>query len=165
MSHLIEANGDGVCEPVNPGGHAAWGIRVCVDGKEVHTAGGYCGHGPTMSNNVAEYSAAIAVFKWVIQSDLNGILHLRMDSKLVICQLAGEQCSTCKFKNWKIHGGLYVPFYKEATQLLKIVMKTLGGVKLEWIPREQNSECDYHSKKVLLDMGIKFKIQPEEVKP
>jgi len=162
--HLIEAWFDGVCEPVNPGGHAAWGIRVCVDGKESHTAGGYCGAGEGMSNNVAEYSGVIAAMKWVRQAGLAGILTIRGDSKLVIQQLN---------RAWKAKEGhyvgaqfvrhLYFPFYQEAAAILDELKHTLGGVELVWIPRDENAACDYYSKKVLLDRGIKFRIQPTGV--
>jgi ribonuclease HI len=155
--HKIEAWGDGVCEPTNPGGHAAWGIRICVDGAEVHTAGGYVGCSKEMSNNVAEYSAFCAIARWVRTSDLRGILTVRMDSKLVINQLAGK---------WKVNGGFYYPYFLEARQLLSELKGLLGGVELVWIPRDKNAECDKYSKKVLLDRGVKFRIQPqtEEVK-
>ena len=150
--YKIEAWFDGVCEPTNPGGHAAWGIRICVDGKEVHTAGGYVGCSKEMSNNVAEYSGICAVFRWVRSSDLKGILTIRGDSKLVIMQLSGK---------WKVNGGYYHPYYLEARELLKELRGILGGVELIWIPREKNSECDVYSKKVLIDRGIRFRIQPE----
>lgn len=155
MSHQIEAWFDGVCEPVNPGGHAAWGIRICVDGEEVHTAGGYVGCARETSNNVAEYCGCIAAMKWVRQSDLRGILTIRGDSKLVINQLRGA---------WRVHGGFYLTYYREAVEILDELRGLLGGVELLWIPREQNSACDYYSKKVLLDRGVKFRIQPERVK-
>ena len=58
---MIEAWFDCCCEPRNPGGHAAWGGAVYVDGESIFRAGGYCGFGPQMSNNVAEYSAFCAV--------------------------------------------------------------------------------------------------------
>lgn len=150
--HQIEGWFDGVCEPINPGGHAAWGIRIVVDGAEVHTAGGYVGCSKEMSNNVAEYSGVIALMRWVRASDLRGVLTIRGDSKLVIKQLAGE---------WRVHGGYYKPYYDEAVALLAELKTLLGGVSLEWIPRERNAVCDVYSKKVLLDRGVKFRIQPE----
>lgn len=93
----IEGWFDGVCEPRNPGGHAAWGALVKQDGQTIWSQGGYCGAGPQMSNNVAEYSGMIAVLervKW-----LPGSLTIRGDSMLVIGQLTGE---------WRVRGGLYM---------------------------------------------------------
>ena len=153
MGQLIEAWGDGVCEPRNPGGHAAYGILIKVDGKVVCGRGGYIGFGPKMSNNVAEYSAAISVFDEILNRQLQGIVHLRMDSKLVICQLNGK---------WKVHGGFYVPYHHNAKHLLSVLKERVqGNVILEWIPREQNGECDTISKDVLRKHGIRFRIQPE----
>jgi ribonuclease HI len=142
-------------EPVNPGGHAAWGIRICIDGAEVHSAGGYLGCTKELSNNCAEYAGISAVMRYVRAEDLKGILTIRGDSKLVINQLAGK---------WKVNGGYYYPYYLEAKELLKELRGLLGGVELIWIPRSENGECDKWSKKVLLDRGIKFRIQPEPVK-
>jgi ribonuclease HI len=78
-----------------------------------------------------------------------GVALIRGDSKLVVMQINGK---------WKIHGGLYVPFYKQAKALWA---KLKDRARLEWIPREQNDICDVLSKKVLHDMGVVFKLQPE----
>lgn len=144
--HRIEAWFDGVCEPRNPGGHAAWGALVRVDDVDVYSAGGYCGVGPAMSNNVAEYSGFCAALEEA--SKHAGTITLRGDSKLVIMQLQGK---------WKVNGGLYFPFYLEAK---KLYVANKDRLKLQWIPREKNDVCDVLSKKVLLDRGIEFRIQP-----
>lgn len=148
----IEAWFDGVCEPRNPGGHAAWGIRICVDGEEIHTEGGYVGCSTEMSNNVAEYCGVCAVMRWVCASGLTGALTIRGDSKLVISQLS---------KRWRVNGGLYYPYYLKAVDLLGTLRRKIGvEVVFQWIPRQQNSDCDYYSKKVLRDRGVRFRIQP-----
>ena len=144
---MIEGYFDGVCEPRNPGGHAAWGALVKIDGNEVMAQGGYCGVGKKMSNNVAEYSAFIAVAEEIAKHP--GIAIIRGDSKLVINQLNGE---------WGVNGGLYVPFYERA---MKLWTKLRDRTQLMWVPRDENSVCDVLSKQVLKDMGIKFRIQPE----
>ena len=144
---MIEGWFDGVCEPRNPGGHAAWGALVKIDDKEVMAKGGYCGVGPKMSSNVAEYSAFIAVAEEIMKHP--GVAIIRGDSKLVICQLNGA---------WGVNGGLYVPFYEKAMVLWSKLRKR---ARLEWIPREENDVCDYLSKKELHDRGVKFRIQPE----
>lgn len=144
---MIEGWFDGCCEPRNPGGHAAWGAAVHVDGVSVYRAGGYCGFGPKMSNNVAEYSAFCAVARECMK--YTGLIHIRGDSKLVVMQLAGR---------WKINGGLYMPFHQEAKALWS---KIKDRAHLEWIPREENDICDVLSKQVLKDRGVVFRIQPE----
>lgn len=144
---MIEAYFDGCCEPRNPGGHAAWGAVVLIDGQTVYSAGGYCGVGPKMSNNVAEYSGFVAVATECLKH--SGPCIIRGDSKLVVMQLTGK---------WNVNGGLYSPFYREALPLWKQLKER---ARLEWIPREKNEICDVLSKQVLKDMNITFRIQPE----
>jgi ribonuclease HI len=142
---------DGCCEPKNPGGHAAWGAALDVSGAPVYRAGGYCGVGPAMSNNVAEYSAFIAVATECLKYP--GVALIRGDSKLVVMQLNGK---------WAVHGGLYKPFYEQAKAVWS---KLKSRARLEWIPREQNDVCDELSKRVLKDMGIRFMLQPDWDEP
>jgi ribonuclease HI len=147
MSARIKAWFDGVCEPVNPGGHAAFGAAVVVDGMTVLATGGYVGNGALMSNNCAEYSGFIAAAEECMKHA--GVVIIRGDSKLVVNQLQGL---------WKVNGGLYMPYYQRAIVLwsqLKI------RTRLEWIPRDQNEVCDDLSKQVLRDRGVQFRIQPE----
>jgi ribonuclease HI len=134
-------------EPKNPGGHAAWGALVKIGGKDVYAQGGYCGVGPSMSNNVAEFAAFIAVAEECLKHP--GVILIRGDSKLVVMLLNGK---------WKSHGGFYKPYYDKA----KILWSQLKSrAKLEWVSRVENSVCDYLSKQVLKDRGVVFKIQPE----
>lgn len=144
---MIEAYFDGCCEPRNPGGHAAWGAVVLVDGESVYRAGGYCGFGPKMSNNVAEYSAFIATATECLKHP--GPCIIRGDSKLVVMQLTGK---------WNVNGGLYKPFFDQALVLWR---KLRDRTRLQWIPREENDLCDVLSKQVLKDMNVVFRIQPE----
>ena len=113
----------------------------------MYREGGYCGVGDGMSNNVAEYSAFCAVARECMKHP--GVIWIRGDSKLVVMQVTGK---------WKIHGGLYVPYFQEAKSLWQQIK---DRAKLTWIPREQNDICDVLSKKVLKDMGVVFKLQPE----
>ncbi len=143
---MIEAWFDGVTEPKNPGGHAAYGILVKLNGQIVLGKGEYVGFGPAMSNNVAEYAGIIALLEFIpTLPPQPGVIY--GDSKLVIMQLNGE---------WQARGGLYFPFFERAKELYEPLR---SRIRLEWVPREQNEECDYFSKKVLLDRGIKFRMQ------
>jgi ribonuclease HI len=159
-----------VSEPSNPGGHAAYGALVKVNGETKFSEGGYVCHGPTASNNVAEYSGMLSVLRWL---DANAgpepiEILIRGDSKLVINQLAGAwntNCTKCgkplkRCFCGQTTPGLYYPIYEKARDLLA-VLKTRYKIKLTWIPRDENAICDVLSKKVLLDMGIVFRIQPE----
>src|SRR6266576_1071736 len=153
MGQLSEGWWDACTEPVNPGGHGAWGCLVKVDGQVGHTASGYVGHGPDVSNNVSEYQGFISLVDWILNQNMLGVTIIRGDSKLVIKQLS---------KEWKVKGGLYLPYYYKAVHLLTILKeRTENNVSLEWVPREKNSEADILSKDVLRRMGIKFRLQPE----
>lgn len=144
---MIECWFDGVCEPSNPGGHAAYGVLIKVDGKVVLAEGHYVGNGPGMSNNVAEYSGMLRILQEIAKYP--GPVTISGDSKLVICQLN---------KQWKVNGGRYFPYYQQCVPLYEAER---NRIRTFWIPREQNGECDKLSKKVLLDMGIVFRLQPE----
>jgi ribonuclease HI len=144
---MLIAHFDGCCEPRNPGGHAAWGAILLRDNEVIWQDKGYCGVGPKMSNNVAEYSGICAVLARLHQEQ--EICLIRGDSKLVIMQLQHK---------WKINGGLYIPYYAKAATLYQPIK---NRIKFEWIPRDQNGVCDVLSKAVLKDMGVKFRIQPE----
>ena len=127
-----------------------------MDGEVRFSEGKLVIQGLNASNNVAEYSGFCAVLDYLLCQKLRGVVIIRGDSKLVIQQMNGL---------WKVHGGHYVPFYHKAKHLLTVLReRNEGNVKMEWIPREENGECDEFSKDVLRRMGIKFKIQPEEPK-
>ncbi len=58
MDTLIVVHIDGLCEPVNPGGTATFGYVIRDDsGSILASKSGIVGKGPTMTNNVAEYTA------------------------------------------------------------------------------------------------------------
>lgn len=138
---MIEAYFDGVTEPVNPGGHGAYGVLVKMDGETILAEGVYVGHGPKISNNVCEYAGACAVFREIAKYPGHGA-YVKGDSRLVVCQLLGL---------WEVHGGLYVPYYREA---LRLYDPLRARVKLDWVPRDRNSECDELSKGVLRKRGV-----------
>jgi ribonuclease HI len=150
---MIEAWFDGVCEPKNPGGHAAYGVLVKVDSQIVLAEGKYVGVGSKMSNNVAEYSGCIAAFEEILKHA--GPAIVRGDSKLVIYHLSPDPSIGRK---WNINGGLYMPYYTKAVELWR---RLQDRSMLEWVSRDQNGECDHYSKQVLRDMGVKFRIQKE----
>lgn len=148
----ITAYFDGCCEPVNPGGHASFGAVVLIDGETVFEASEYVGHGPAMSNNVAEYSGCIAVLKHLIARedfDKDQPVTVFGDSKLVVMQLT---------KKWKVKRGLYVPFYHAAAGLVQC----FNNLRLQWIPRDQNSLADALSKRALKDRRVEFRLQKED---
>jgi ribonuclease HI len=145
---LIEGWFDGVCEPCNPGGHVAYGATVKIDGQIVFEEGQYVGVGQGMSSNVGEYAGVIAVLRYLQEVEGSAIVH--GDSKLVVEQLNGR---------WQVKHGAYVPYYHQAKAIWD---KVRDHCQLLWIPREQNTVCDVLSKRVLKDMGVEFRIQPED---
>jgi ribonuclease HI len=152
MTNLIEAFFDGVCEPRNPGGHAAYGALIKQNGTVSWQEGGYVGQGPDMSNNVAEYAGMVALLRKLAELPLGAVI-IRGDSKLVINQLSGK---------WRVKGGHYVPYYRQARELLiQEMARREGNIKLEWVRRNENGDCDTLSKAVLKERGVEFRIQPE----
>jgi len=167
---MIEAWFDGCCEPKNPGGHAAYGALVKIDGQTVFSEGKYVCGGPTASNNVAEYSGILALLRWIEANAGEECkqITIRGDSKLVINHLAGKwntNCTNCgnplkRCFCGKKTPGLYFPYYEQARDLFAVLNRR-HKIKLQWVPRDENSICDVLSKAVLKDRGVKFRIQPE----
>lgn len=151
---MIEAWFDGCCEPVNPGGTAAYGAVIIKDGQRVWSQSQIFvpvkGREKETSNNVAEYQGFLAILNQLIAMNLEQEeIRIYGDSNLVIQQMKGY---------WKIKQGHYVPFAHAARKLLVKFPRLI----LRWIPREQNSLADELSKDQLRGAGIKFRIQPED---
>jgi ribonuclease HI len=103
---------DGACEPVNPGGMAAYGAVIIQDGQHIWECSKLFypeqGKEDQTTNNVAEYCGLIAVLEHLI--DL-GAQHEPImvygDSKLVIQQMFGQwklndhQLKAGGFKNFR----------------------------------------------------------------
>jgi ribonuclease HI len=124
---------DGLCEPVNPGGVAAYGFVVYSDGRRLHAGRGVAGAGylgGDVTNNVAEYTALIKALEWLVENGFSGEeLVVRGDSQLVIRQLNGE---------YAVKSPRIAPLYARVKELLRFFQ----NVKLEWVPRELNAEAD-----------------------
>lgn len=145
----IEVWYDGCCEPKNPGGNAAFGALIKIDGITVWTASQFIGSGQGMSNNVAEYSGMIGVLEELLIRGLQKEkILVRGDNMMTIEQMAG---------NWRARGGLYIPYYLKCKELVKKFKR----IKFQWIPREENPEADELSKQILVNRGVQFRIQPE----
>jgi probable phosphoglycerate mutase len=85
------------------------------------------------SNNVAEYSGLIAGLEAAVEIDPSADVHVRMDSKLVIEQMAGR---------WKIKHDDMRRLALQARELAATIRDAGGSVSYEWIPREQNKDAD-----------------------
>lgn len=133
------ANCDGLCEPVNPGGTAAYGWLVQERGKTLAQGYAVIGSGPGMTNNVAEYHALIALLRWLLQADRpeNLSVTIRMDSQLVVNQVNGR---------WAVRSALLFPLFMEACSLIR-TLREKHRVHLIWVPREENVAADTLSRK------------------
>ena len=124
---------DGLCEPVNPGGVATYGVLIKKAGGTVFEDSGLALAKPwtlEASNNVAEYSAAIRALEWLNEHDLqDSPVVLRGDSRLIINQLKGT---------FKVKAARILDLNKRAAALLS----KFTNLKLEWVDRSKNSEAD-----------------------
>lgn len=126
---------DGSTEPKNPYGHTSYGALVKINGRVVLEESGYVGVGEGMSNNVGEYSGAIAVMEYLIKKKIY-VAVIFGDSRLVVRQMN---------KKMKARSGMYMPYFIKARKL----KAELPDVKFIWIPREQNSHADYLSRQAI----------------
>ena len=120
---VIEADGGSRGNPGQSGSGAV--VIDPVTGEILAEIGLY---GGIASNNVAEYKAMIAGVRRAIEIDPDAVLHVRMDSKLVVEQMSGR---------WKIKHPDMAKLAAEAREVL-----TGTPVSFEWIPREINTRAD-----------------------
>jgi broad specificity phosphatase PhoE/ribonuclease HI len=122
-SYVVEADGGSRGNP-GPAGYGA--VVKDADGQVVAEAAESIG---TATNNVAEYRGLIAGLEALVALGAEGaVVTVRMDSKLVIEQMAGR---------WKVkHEGLR-PLALEAAALARRFRVTWT-----WIPREKNTHAD-----------------------
>ncbi|MGW2217326.1 reverse transcriptase-like protein, partial [Nonomuraea sp. NPDC001684] len=124
-SYVIEADGGSRGNP-GPAGYGAV-VRDAADGQVLAEAAEAIG---VATNNVAEYRGLIAGLTAVLGVGGEGAeVAVRMDSKLVIEQMAGR---------WKIKNEGLRPLALEAGALAR----RLRVVEWTWIPREHNKNAD-----------------------
>jgi ribonuclease HI len=115
----------------NPG-PAALGVFIQTeDGKELASIGKRLGE---TTNNVAEYSAIVEAFNWLLDNKLKLAIeeiHFYMDSQLAYSQLNGLY----KIKNPQIREFVFEIRQKEAELGIPITYTH--------IPREQNKKADF----------------------
>lgn len=119
---IVEADGGSRGNP----GPASYGALV----RDADTGAVIAQRGETIgvaTNNVAEYSGLIAGLELVSEHAPGAQVEVRMDSKLVIEQMAGR---------WKIKHPDMVPLAAKARQLVP------PGTVWTWVPRENNKAAD-----------------------
>jgi len=121
-SVIVEADGGSRGNP----GNAAYGavLRDAETGAVIAERGERIG---VATNNVAEYRGLIAGLELYREYADGADLEVRLDSKLVVEQMAG---------NWKIKHPSMRPLAVEANKLAPF------GTRFVWVPREQNKEAD-----------------------
>ncbi len=119
---IIEADGGSRGNP----GPAAYGalVRDADTGEVIVECGESIG---TATNNVAEYRGLIAGLELAAEHAPDAAVEVRMDSKLVIEQMAGR---------WKIKHVDMKPLALQAQRLVS------GEVTWTWVPRESNKAAD-----------------------
>lgn len=122
QSIVIEADGGSRGNP----GLAAYGalVRDAATGRVIAERAEVIG---VATNNVAEYSGLIAGLELAREHAPEARLEVRMDSKLVIEQMAGR---------WKVKHPDMVPLSQRARRLAP------PDVTWTWIPRERNKAAD-----------------------
>jgi broad specificity phosphatase PhoE/ribonuclease HI len=119
---VVEADGGSRGNP----GPAAFGavLKDAETGEVIAEIGERIG---TVTNNVAEYSGLIAGLELAAEFAPEASVEVRMDSKLVVEQMAG---------NWKIKHPSMKPLAARAQALAP------AGTTYTWVPREQNLHAD-----------------------
>lgn len=129
---------DGLCEPRNPGGYACWAwVALSPAGAQLKSAHGCLGHGPGMTNNLAEYEAVLQALRYAVTrrsllKERGLSLELRADSQLVVRQIAGE---------YRTNKAELVPLRDEARSLLD-QLNVWHPTQIVWVPREHNTVAD-----------------------
>ena len=131
---------DGSIEGGNPGGHGASGWVIKGFAQTVFGTKDL-GKSPTMTNNIAEYSAVVGALEWVVKSVIFGggwfekvVIH--SDSQLVVNQCNDEwNCSAPALSDLR-------------DEVWRLCDKIPVEVVFRWIPREENQEADEISRSV-----------------
>ncbi len=127
---------DGLCEPINPGGHCCFGYVIDLDNGRTITGKGSVGIG---TNNKAEYCALIEALKAAKKAAVKEV-DAYGDSMLVVRQVSGE---------WAVKSESIEPLFRQAVRL----SQSFPLFHIEWIPREQNERADLLSRQAYNDLA------------
>lgn len=126
---------DGSIKGGNPGGVASYAWLLLDEaGVEVAKGNGIALQGPDATNNIAEWAGCVAGLKHLNGLEWGGELVIYGDSQLVINQL---------LKFYQVKKETLRPYYQEANRILENM-----NWDAKWIPREENSFCDQHSREI-----------------
>lgn len=113
-------------------GEAGIGIIIKRDNEQTYISR-YIG---IATNNIAEYTAAIAGLEYAIQMGAS-VARLFSDSELLVRQINGK---------YKVKNNDLKPLHSKIMGLIE----KIGRVKIQYIPREQNKEADALAKKAIV---------------
>jgi ribonuclease HI len=136
---------DGSCEPVNPGGVAAYGFLLHRDGQLLTKECGMAAEpgSARATNNVAEYTALIRGLDAVLAVAVTGDRMVAAgDSMLTVRQSLGI---------WRAKSPNTIELSRAAKDRLNALRDRGVQVDLIWIPRRLNSEADALSRLTLRD--------------
>jgi len=123
FDYIVEADGG---SRGNPGPAGSGSIIIDANsGQEIYEVSRFIG---IATNNVAEYTAVLAALKIIDSETKNANISVRMDSKLVVEQMAGR---------WKVK---HPDMLKLASEVQQLASK--HQISWQWIPRELNSRAD-----------------------
>ncbi|MEU9155691.1 bifunctional RNase H/acid phosphatase [Streptomyces sp. NPDC048417] len=120
---IVEADGGSRGNP-GPAGYGA----VVIDAATGETLAEVAEYLGVVTNNVAEYRGLLAGLRAAHDLDPAAVVHVRMDSKLVVEQMTGR---------WKIKHPDMKPLATEAARVFPA-----DRVTYEWIPRAENKHAD-----------------------
>ncbi|WEO97731.1 bifunctional RNase H/acid phosphatase [Streptomyces sp. FXJ1.172] len=132
---IVEADGGSRGNP-GPAGYGAV-VTDAATGEILAEEAEYLG---VVTNNVAEYRGLVAGLRAAHALDPAAVVHVRMDSKLVIEQMSGR---------WKIKHPDMKPLAAQARSVFPP-----DQVTYEWIPRERNKHADRLANEAM-DAGAK----------
>ena len=139
----LEVFFDGLCQPYNPGGIACYAYVIKKQQpypQTIHSEYGLAAEPFTdkATNNVAEYTGIIKALEWLLEQrrrqPMNNYaatesITIKGDSQLVIYQIKGK---------YKVKAIKIIPLYQKVMTLIS----KFNDVRVEWVPREKNSEAD-----------------------
>lgn len=125
---LVEADGGSRGNP-GIGGYGAL-VRDRASGQVIAERAEPLGE---VSNNVAEYRGLIAGLEMVLALAPDAEVEARLDSKLVVEQMAGR---------WKTRHEDMRRLALEARDVVEQIRRAGGSVGFAWVPREQNKDAD-----------------------
>ena len=129
---------DGLCQP-NPSGVGTYACIIRDGKKEIYRGAGFIGEGRGMSSNSSEYRAFLdALDALEMKGFRDKEIVLYTDSQVLAKQMSGE---------WKAVRGYYLEYYLKA----KEKRDRFANLKVEWIPRTENTEADAITEQVYED--------------